>query len=118
MFSLSDGGALLITTAKYAPSAGKPFMEEPINPTVKVDRPVEAEVILPDGDDDDDTDAEKPEQQVTQPPKPAPPVEDIQLKKALEIVKQITTKAQAAKRAANLRAPQSVPAFRDPGLST
>jgi carboxyl-terminal processing protease len=118
MFSLSDGGALLITTAKYAPSAGKPFMEEPINPTVKVDRPVEAEVILPDGDDDDDTDAEKPEQQVTQPPKPAPPVEDIQLKKAFEIVKQITTKAQAAKRAANLRGPQTVPAFRDPGLST
>ena len=54
MFSLSDGGALLITTAKYAPATGKAFMEEPINPTVKVDRPVEAEVILPDGDEDDE----------------------------------------------------------------
>lgn len=118
MFSLSDGGALLITTAKYAPAAGKPFMEEPINPTVKVDRPVEAEVILPDGDDDDDSDAEKPEPQVTQPPKPAPPVEDVQLKKAFELVRQVTAKAQAAKRAANLKAPQAVPAFRDPGLST
>jgi carboxyl-terminal processing protease len=118
MFSLSDGGALLITTAKYAPAAGKPFMEEPINPTVKVDRPVEAEVILPDGDDDDDSDAEKPEPQVTQPPKPAPPVEDVQLKKALEIVRQVTAKAQAARRAASVRSPHWVPAVRDPGLST
>ena len=67
MFSLSDGGALLITTAKYAPAAGKSFMEEPINPTVKVDRPVEAEVILPDGEEDDDGDVEKPDQQVTPP---------------------------------------------------
>ena len=28
-------------------------MEEPVTDTVKVDRPVEAEVIPPDGDDDD-----------------------------------------------------------------
>ena len=118
MFNLSDGGALLITIAKYAPAAGKPFMEEPINPTVKVDRPVEAEVILPDGDDDDDTDAEKPETPVTQPPKPAPPVEDVQLKKALEILRQVPAKAQAAKRAANLKAPAAIPFFRDPGLAT
>ncbi|HYV06677.1 MAG TPA: S41 family peptidase [Blastocatellia bacterium] len=118
MFSLSDGGALLITIAKYAPAAGKPFMEEPINPTVKVDRPVEAETILPDGDDDDDAEAEKPETQVTQPPKPAPPVEDVQLKKAVEILRQTTAKAQAAKRAANQKAPAAVPFFRDPGLAT
>ena len=118
MFSLSDGGALLITIAKYAPATGKPFMEEPINPTVKVDRPVEAEVILPDGDDDDDTEAEKPETQATQPPKPAPPVEDVQLKKAVEILRQTTAKAQAAKRAANQKAPAAVPFFRDPGLAT
>lgn len=118
MFSLSDGGALLITTAKYAPAAGKAFMEEPINPTVKVDRPVEAEVILPDGEEDDDSDVERPDQQITPPPKPAQPVEDVQLKKALEIVRQLTVKAQAARRAANPRAPQRLPAFRDPGLST
>jgi hypothetical protein len=85
---------------------------------VKVDRPVEAEVILPDGDDDDDTDAEKPEQQVTPPAKPAPPVEDVQLKKAFEIVRQVAAKAQAAKRASNLKTPHAAPAFRDPGLST
>ena len=118
MFSLSDGGALLITTSKYAPATGKAFMEEPINPTVKVDRPVEAEVILPDGDEDDESEVEKPDQPVTPPPKPAQPVEDVQLKKALEIVRQATVKAQAAKRAANLKAPQRLPALRDPGLST
>jgi len=38
LFPLTDGGALLITIAKYAPATGKPFMDEPINPTTKVDR--------------------------------------------------------------------------------
>ena len=105
LFKLSDEGALLITTAKYAPATGKAFMEEPVTPTVKVDRPVEAEVILPDGDDDDDTE-DKPEQQpqVT-PPKPAPPVEDVQLKKALEIIKQTPVKAQAATKRAAMKTP-------------
>jgi carboxyl-terminal processing protease len=103
MFSLSDGGALLITTAKYAPAAGKAFMEEPVNPTMKVDRPVEAEVILPAGDDDDDSE-EKPDQPQVTPPKPAPPVEDVQLKKAFEIIKQTPLKAQAAQKRAALKA--------------
>ena len=103
LFKLSDEGALLITTAKYAPATGKAFMEEPVNPTVKVDRPVEAEVILPDGDDDEDTE-EKPDQQpqVT-PPKPTPPVEDVQLKKAFEIIKQTPVKAQAAPKRASMK---------------
>jgi carboxyl-terminal processing protease len=42
LFKLSDEGALLITTAN-APATSR-FMEEPVTPTVKVDRPVEAEV--------------------------------------------------------------------------
>ncbi|HEX8184114.1 MAG TPA: S41 family peptidase, partial [Blastocatellia bacterium] len=120
LFSLSDGGALLLTTAKYAPATGKAFMEEPITPTVKVDRPVETEVILPDGDDDEDGAEEKPEQQpqVT-PQKPAPPVEDVQLKKAFEVIKQATAKSQAAqKRAANLKAPVSGVAVREARLTT
>lgn len=105
IFSLSDGGALLITTAKYAPASGKTFMEEPINPTVKVDRPVETEVILPDSGDDDDSEDKTDQPQVTPTPKPAQPVEDVQLKKAFEIIKQTPVKAQAAqKRAANTRA--------------
>jgi carboxyl-terminal processing protease len=120
LFSLSDGGALLLTTAKYAPATGKSFMEEPVNPTIKVDRPVETEVILPEGDDDEEG-AEKPEQQQPQvaPPKPAQPVEDVQLKKAFEVIKQATAKSQSAqKRAANLKAPIPGLAAREARLST
>jgi carboxyl-terminal processing protease len=119
MFSLSDGGALLITTAKYAPASGKAFMEEPVNPTVKVDRPVEAEVILPEGDDDDDTE-DKTDQQQPQvtPPKPAQPVEDVQLKKALELIKQTPVKAQAAQKRAAMKAPIPTGAAREIRIPT
>ena len=118
LFKLSDEGALLITTAKYAPATGKAFMEEPVNPTVKVDRPVEAEVILPDGDDDEDTE-DKPDQLTLTPPKPAPPVEDVQLKKAFEVIKQTPVKAQAATKRAAMKAPiHSVGAAHQARIST
>ena len=108
LFSLSDGGALLLTTAKYAPASGKAFMEEPINPTVKVERIVETETILPDTDDDDDAD-NKPEQQQPQaaPVKPPQPVEDVQLKKAFELIKQAAKGTSAQKRAA-AKAPAAI----------
>jgi carboxyl-terminal processing protease len=108
LFSLSDGGALLLTTAKYAPASGKAFMEEPINPTVKVERIVETETVLPDTDDDDD--ADKPEQQQqpqAAPVKPPQPVEDVQLKKAFELIKQAAKGAAAQKRAA-AKAPAAI----------
>ena len=119
LFKLSDEGALLITVAKYAPATGKAFMEEPINPTVKVDRPVETEVILPDGDDDDDTEDKTDQQPAATPPKPAPPVEDVQLKKAFELIKQTPVKAQAAtqKRAA-MKFPITDSAFRETRVTT
>jgi carboxyl-terminal processing protease len=118
LFKLSDEGALLITTAKYAPASGKAFMEEPVNPTVKVDRPVETEVILPDGDDDDDSE-DKPDQQAQiTPPKPPQPVEDVQLKKALEVIKQSPVKAQAAQKRAAMKAPIFDTAGREFRIST
>jgi carboxyl-terminal processing protease len=119
LFKLSDEGALLITVAKYAPASGKAFMEEPINPTVKVDRPVETEVILPDGDDDDDTEDKTDQQAAVTPPKPAPPVEDVQLKKAFELIQQTPVKAQAAtqKRAA-IKFPITDSAFREQRVTT
>lgn len=80
-------------------------MEEPISPSVKVDRPAEAETVLPDGDDDDD-DADKPETAPVTPPKPTPPAEDLQLKKAIEVVKQATV--GQTKRVATLRHPARV----------
>ncbi|HKP10849.1 MAG TPA: S41 family peptidase [Blastocatellia bacterium] len=120
LFSLSDGGALLLTTAKYAPASGKAFMEEPINPTVKVDRIVEAETILPDTDDDDD--ADKPEQQPqpqAAPAAPPKPVEDVQLKKAFELVKQAPAKGAAAqKHAAAAKAPAAIGSYYDDRMAT
>jgi carboxyl-terminal processing protease len=101
-FPLSDGGALLITTAKYAPSSGKPFMEEPVHPTVKVDRPTETEVVLPAGDDEDEPgDETKPDQPQVTPPKAEPAQEDVQLKKAVEILKQASAKGEAVQKRAS-----------------
>lgn len=103
LFPLTDGGALLLTTAKYAPATGKPFMEEGVIPTVKVDRPAEEEVVLPPGDDEEEGAEPEPQQQVA-PPKPDHPVEDVQLKKAVEILKQASAKGAAMQKrtAANL----------------
>src|SRR5205085_7695083 len=101
LFPLSDGGALFLTIAKYAPASGKAFMEEGVTPTTKVERPAEPEIVAPDGDDDDDSQQQQ-QQQVQPPPKPEQPVEDTQLKKAVEILKKTQeVKAQpATKRAA------------------
>lgn len=108
LFSLNDSGALLLTVAKYAPATGKPFMEETVKPTVAVDRLAEPEVALPDGDDDDDdANAQQPQQPQT-PPKPEAPVEDVQLKKALEILKQAPAKAQAGQKRAAVTVKRSV----------
>jgi carboxyl-terminal processing protease len=113
LFSLTDGGALLITTSKYAPGAGKPFMEEPISPSVKVDRPAEAETVLPDGDDDDD--ADKLETTPVTPPKATPPAEDLQLKKAIEVVKQANV--GQAKKVAGVRHPARLGGDRETRLA-
>jgi carboxyl-terminal processing protease len=86
LFSLSDGGALLITVAKYAPASGKPFMEEPVSPTVRVERPLEAEIILPDSEEEEESEEPPPIQPKAEPTQPA---EDSQLKKAIEILKQL-----------------------------
>jgi carboxyl-terminal processing protease len=89
LFNLRDGGAMLITVAKFAPPAGKPFMEESVAPTVEVKQKT-AEVVVPEDDDDGE---EPPQNGATEPkaaPKPAPkpvPAEDLQLKRALEVLK-------------------------------
>ena len=99
LFSLSDGGALLITIGKYAAANGKPFLEEPVLPSIKVDRIAEAEVILPDEDEDEEVDNQTPAPS-TKPTEP--PAEDVQLKKAIEVIKQSTAKAQSAQKRASL----------------
>ena len=111
LFSLSDGGALLITTAKYAPVSGKPFMEEPVNPTVKVDRPTPAITVLPD-DSEEAPDEEGPEPQAEAPKPPEQPVEDVQLKKAFEVIKQAASKPQAMQKRADAK--PRYPVFSNP----
>lgn len=85
LFKLRDGGAMLITVAKYAPATGKPFIEEGVVPTVEVKRQA-PDIVVPEDQDDDGPapDDARPEPKPV--PKPAQ-VEDVQLKKAVEVLK-------------------------------
>src|SRR5436853_3330331 len=94
LFTLRDGDGLLLTTVKWASGTGKPFLGEDrthsgISPTVEVKRPDTAEAT--DVDDLAGGDEDKPNQAKPNPPsepivtKPQP--DDIQLKKAIEILR-------------------------------
>ena len=95
LFSLRDGDGLLLTTVKWASASAKPFLGEDrarsgITPSLEVKRPEVADAVSPDDLTGNDDDAVKP----TQPPEKgnvAPevkPVEDTQLKKALELLRE------------------------------
>lgn len=97
LFTLRGGDGLLLTTVKWASASGKSFLGEDrshsgVTPSVEVKRPEVADAIDPDdlsGNDDDQQPAkplnDKPE---TAPEPVAPkPVEDLQLKKALELLR-------------------------------
>lgn len=101
LFTLRDGDGLLLTTVKWASGSGKAFLGEDrthsgVSPTVEVKRP--------EGDnsgvDDltDNNDEEKPNQ--TKPGTPSEPVvpkpqpEDVQMKKALELLREKPAAAQ------------------------
>ena len=94
LFTLRDGDGLLLTTVKWASGSGKSFLGEDrtrsgIAPTVEVKKPETADA----GDVDDLTapDEDKPNQ--TKPNTPSTPVvpkpqpDDIQLKKAIELLR-------------------------------
>ncbi len=94
LFTLRDGDGLLLTTVKWASGSGKPFLGDDrnrsgISPTVEVKKPETADT----GDVEDLTgpDEEKPNQ--TKPSAPSEPVapkpqpDDIQLKKAIELLR-------------------------------
>src|SRR5262249_56276342 len=90
LFPLSDGGALLITVAKYAPASGKPFMDEGVEPTVKVERPVDTDIVVPDNEDDetpDDTEPAQPPHPKVE-PTPSHPLTDIHLTTPIELLNQ------------------------------
>jgi carboxyl-terminal processing protease len=100
LFALRGGDGLLLTTVKWASASGKPFLGEDrshsgVTPSVEVKRPELADAIDPDdltGNDDDQ--ATKPTQPndkppvATEPNAPKPSVEDIQMKKALELLRE------------------------------
>src|SRR5215218_6255203 len=98
LFSLRGGDGLLLTVVKWASSNGKTFVGEDrahsgVTPNVEVKGQEVAETVDPDeltGNDDDAI--TKPEQgnekrEVTPAPTTKPAAEDLQLKKALELLK-------------------------------
>ncbi|MGQ9897730.1 MAG: S41 family peptidase [Acidobacteriota bacterium] len=82
LFPLRDGSALLLTTKRYAPAAGKSFMEEPVKPSIEVKVAV-IEPAVSDMDAEVPPPAEVPEETK----KATPPSEDVILKRALEVLK-------------------------------
>jgi carboxyl-terminal processing protease len=100
LFTLRGGDGLLLTTIKWASASGKPFLGEDRNhsgvtPSVEVKRPEIADAIDPEDLTGNDDDAavkpgqpnEKP-QVVPEPTTPKAPVEDLQMKKALELLRE------------------------------
>ena len=94
LFTLRDGDGLLLTTVKWASGSGKSFLGEDrtrsgISPTVEVKKPETADAS--DVDDLTTPDEDKPNQ--TRPNNPSTPVipkpqpDDIQLKKAIELLR-------------------------------
>ncbi|HEX8141748.1 MAG TPA: S41 family peptidase [Pyrinomonadaceae bacterium] len=108
LFTLRDGDGLLLTTIKWASASGKPFLgadraSSGIVPSVEVKRPEQLDAIDPEdltGNDDDAVN--RPNQQnekrevapETTAPKTQP--EDLQLKKALELLRDKPAATQRA----------------------
>ena len=99
LFTLRDGDGLLLTTVKWASASGKPFLGEDrahsgVTPTVEVKRPEILDSVDPEdltGNEDDPVTKpgvtnEKRDAAAEAAAKPA--VEDIQLKKALELIRE------------------------------
>jgi carboxyl-terminal processing protease len=98
LFTLRDGDGLLLTTVKWASASGKPFLGEDrarsgIAPSVEVKRPE-----APDTAEVDDTGNEEPQppNPTASPEAPKPPPEDLQLKKALELLRDKAPAQRAA----------------------
>ena len=101
LFPLSSGGGYLLTVAKWASPSGTPFLGEEratmgVKPSIEVKRPDTPEPLDVSALDGQDGANPNPQATPTPTPKPVPKVlEDIQLKKALEVLqdKALTMKA-------------------------
>src|SRR5260370_1400679 len=96
LFALRGGDGLLLTTVKWASANGKTFLGEHrahsgLSPSVEVKRPELAEDVNPEDLTGNDYEAvAKPDRKREISPQPAPAkpaVEDIQMKKALELLR-------------------------------
>jgi carboxyl-terminal processing protease len=101
LFTLRGGDGLLLTTVKWASSAGKPFLGEGIKPSVEVKAPELADAIDPEdltgNDDDAIAQPNAPADRRDVAPEAASPKqqpEDVQLKKALELLREKDRQAQ------------------------
>jgi carboxyl-terminal processing protease len=104
LFTLRAGDGLLLTTIKWASSSGKSFLGEGVKPSVEV-KPVDvAEAIDPEdltGNDDDAIAQPQPnapaDRREVAPEATAPKQqpEDVQLKKALELLREKSTQTPA-----------------------
>jgi len=106
LFTLRGGDGLLLTTVKWASASGKPFLGEDrarsgVAPSVEVKRPELAEALDPEelAENEDEPSAQPPTE--TRPPTPEvmaprPPAEDVQLKKALELLRESKAPLQRA----------------------
>lgn len=100
LFTLRGGDGLLLTTVKWATASGKPFLGEDrahsgVTPSLEVKRPDLAEAIDPEaltGNDDDPVGKpNNPNERRDLAPEPnvsKPVTEDVQMKKALELLRE------------------------------
>lgn len=92
VFELADGGAIILSVAKFETPSGKKYQDEGLTPTTTV--ATAQELAMADGDEDDDNEAastatvnsSKPAAAATTVAKPAANIDD-QLNKALDILK-------------------------------
>lgn len=106
LFTLRGGDGLLLTTAKWASASGVPFLGEDratmgVKPSVEVKRPdtpepIEVEDLIDRQEEQNQNPQPSPSPAVVKPEEPKKIIEDIQLKKAIEVLQD---KAQAAKAA-------------------
>ena len=101
LFTLRAGDGLLLTTVKWASTQGKPFLGEGVKPTVEVKAPELAEAIDPEdltgNDDDAIAQPNAPADRREVAPDAAAPKqqpEDVQMKKALELLREKDKQAQ------------------------
>jgi carboxyl-terminal processing protease len=104
LFTLRDGDGLLLTTVKWAGASGKPFLGTGVAPSLEVKRPEIAESFDPEdltGNDDDPVNkpSQSPDKRETV-AEPQKPLEDEQLKKALELLRKSGNEKPVAQRRA------------------